>query len=146
MATLDRTKDNPWQLKTPPGTSEYTMHMDEKDGVKILVCTVGKTVLHYDARCIDDLHAMLKKRADWMDLGGGRRAEAGKGRHGGGLGPLAVERRRRLVWSQEGAARAIRRLRSAPHGSTRPGRAGAQSEEQSNARQVAWVLQCRVIP
>jgi len=28
MTTLNRTKANPWQLKTPPGTSEYTMHVD----------------------------------------------------------------------------------------------------------------------
>ncbi len=65
-----RTKDKPWELKTPPGTSEYTMHVDEKDGKEMLVCTVGKTVLHYDIRCINDLHAMLKKHGDWMDLGG----------------------------------------------------------------------------
>ena len=70
MTKLDRTKENPWKLKTPPDTSEYTMHMDEKDGVHIIVCTVGKTVLHYDARCIADLHAMLKMHGDWMDLGG----------------------------------------------------------------------------
>lgn len=67
---LERGKDDPWRLKTPPGTSEFTMHADEKDGKKILVCTVGKTVLHYDARCVDDLHAMLKKAADWVELGG----------------------------------------------------------------------------
>ena len=70
MAKLDRTKANPWQLKTAPGTAEYTMHVDEKEGVKVLVCTVGKTVLLYDARCIDDLHAMLKAAKDWVDLGG----------------------------------------------------------------------------
>ena len=70
MATLDRGKSNPWQLKTPPGTSDYTMHGDEKDGVRVLVCTVGKTVLLYDARCIDDLHAMLKAAGDWVELGG----------------------------------------------------------------------------
>lgn len=29
---LDRTKDDPWRLKTAPGTSEYTMHTDEKEG------------------------------------------------------------------------------------------------------------------
>jgi hypothetical protein len=69
MATLDRTKDNPWVLKTPPGTSEYTMHMDEKDGVRVIVCTVGTTTLFYDARCIDDLHAMLKEAGDWVELG-----------------------------------------------------------------------------
>ena len=65
-----RTKDKPWELKTPPNTSEYTMHVEEKDGKEVLVCTVGKTVLLYDIRCINDLHAMLKKHGDWMDLGG----------------------------------------------------------------------------
>ena len=70
MTKLDRTSANPWRLKTAPGTSEYTMHVDEKDGVKVLVCTAGKTVLYYDARCVDDLHATLRKHGDWMPLGG----------------------------------------------------------------------------
>ena len=65
-----RTKDNPWKLKTPPGRSEYTMHVDEKDGKEVHVCTVGKTVLLYDISAINDLHTMLKKHGDWMDLGG----------------------------------------------------------------------------
>ncbi len=43
-----RAKDNPWKLKTPPLTSDYTMHVDTKDGREILVCTVGSTVLHYE--------------------------------------------------------------------------------------------------
>jgi hypothetical protein len=63
------TKEQPMLLKTPPQTSEFTMHVDEKDGKEILVCTVGKTVLHYDIRCIADLHAMLKTHGDWMELG-----------------------------------------------------------------------------
>ncbi len=63
------TTDDPWRLKTPPLTSDYTMHRDERDGTDVIVCTVGKTVLLYDARCIDDLHAMLKAHDDWMDLG-----------------------------------------------------------------------------
>ncbi len=70
MAMLDRTKGNPWLLKTPPGTSEYSMYIDDKDGKKVIVCTVGTTVLLYDARCVDDLHAMLKKVGDWVELGG----------------------------------------------------------------------------
>lgn len=64
-----RTKDNPWKLKTPPGSSEYEMYMDEKDGKEIIVCVVGKTILHYDARAINDLHQMLKAHGDWMLLG-----------------------------------------------------------------------------
>ena len=70
MTALDRKKNNPWVLKTPPETSEYTMHVDEKDGVPVLVCTVGTTVLLYNARCIDDLHAMLKAAGGWVELGG----------------------------------------------------------------------------
>ncbi|MDX2048544.1 MAG: hypothetical protein SFU87_17290, partial [Chitinophagaceae bacterium] len=63
------TKEKPMKLETPPLSSEFTMHTEEKDGKEILVCTVGKTILHYDARCLDDLHAMLKKHGDWMELG-----------------------------------------------------------------------------
>jgi hypothetical protein len=62
-------KENPLLLKTPPLSSEYTMHTEEKDGKAILVCTVGKTVLHYDLRCLEDLHTMLKKHGEWMELG-----------------------------------------------------------------------------
>ena len=64
-----RTKDNPWKLKTPPQTSEYEMYVDTKDVKEIIVCTVGSTVLHYDYRALPDLHAMLKKHGDWMELG-----------------------------------------------------------------------------
>lgn len=65
-----RTKTNPWKLKTPPGTSGYEMYVDkDKDGREIIVCTVGSTVLHYDYRALADLHAMLKKHGDWMELG-----------------------------------------------------------------------------
>ncbi len=63
------TKENPWKLKTPPQTSEYEMYKDVKDGKDIIVCTVGKTVLHYDYRALKDLHTMLKKHGDWMELG-----------------------------------------------------------------------------
>ncbi len=63
------TAENPWALRTPPLTSEFTMHRATVDGSEILVCTVGKTVLHYDYRCLADLHAMLKTHGDWMELG-----------------------------------------------------------------------------
>ena len=69
MVNEKGTKEDPWLLKTPPQSSEYSMYKDEKDGKAILVCTVGKTVLHYDYRCLNDLHNMLKKYGDWMELG-----------------------------------------------------------------------------
>ena len=46
------------------------MYKDVKDGKDVIVCVVGKTTLLYDARCINDLHQMLKSHGDWMDLGG----------------------------------------------------------------------------
>ncbi|MBK8627080.1 MAG: hypothetical protein IPN86_16405 [Saprospiraceae bacterium] len=63
------TKTEPMALKTPPLTSEYTMHIDQKDGNDILVCTVGKTILHYNINILDDMHQMLKSHGDWMELG-----------------------------------------------------------------------------
>jgi hypothetical protein len=69
MAENLATKENPWILKTPPGSSEYQMYIDEKDGKKAIVCVVGKTILYYDFRAVDDLYKMLKKHNDWMLLG-----------------------------------------------------------------------------
>ena len=63
------TKANPWKLKTPPGSSEFEAYRDESASPPVLVVTVGKTVLHYQLRAIDDLHAMLKKQGDWVLLG-----------------------------------------------------------------------------
>ncbi len=61
------TKESPLTLKTPPLTSEFLMYLDPEKN--ILVCSVGSTVLHYQARIIEDLHAMLKEHGDWMDCG-----------------------------------------------------------------------------
>jgi hypothetical protein len=69
-AVDDGTKDHPWQLKTPPGTSDYQMWRDEAADPPALVCHVGGTQLRYHLQCIDDLHAMLKSRGDWTPLGG----------------------------------------------------------------------------
>lgn len=63
------TAESPWVLKTPPGTSEYKMYRDESADPPSLVCIVGTTQLSYQLRCLDDLHAMLKKHGDWMMLG-----------------------------------------------------------------------------
>jgi hypothetical protein len=69
MATASGTKEDPWVLRTPPGTSEYTMYRDEAANPPALVCQVGSTQLRYDLRAIDDLHAMLVAHGDWMPLG-----------------------------------------------------------------------------
>jgi hypothetical protein len=63
------TKESPWQLKTPSGTSDYTMYKDSTLDPPAIVCKVGSTELRYHLRAIEDLHAMLKKHGDWMLLG-----------------------------------------------------------------------------
>ncbi|MEP7083069.1 MAG: DUF6855 family protein [Chloroflexota bacterium] len=63
------TREDPWQLKTSPGTSEYQMYRDEAADPPALVCQVGSTRLLYHLSAIDDLHAWLKKQGDWVSLG-----------------------------------------------------------------------------
>jgi hypothetical protein len=48
------TKEDPWVLRTAPGTSEYTMYRDESAEPPALVCQVGSTKLAAD---------------DWVPLG-----------------------------------------------------------------------------
>ena len=68
--TPEGTADNPWTLKTPPGSSEFTAYRDEAAEPPALVVRVGKTELRYHLRCLDDAVAMLKKHGDWLPLGG----------------------------------------------------------------------------
>lgn len=63
------TREDPWVLKTPPGTSEYMAYREEQADPPALVCVVGMTTLSYRLRALDDLHAMLKEHGDWMLLG-----------------------------------------------------------------------------
>jgi len=63
------TKEDPWVLKTPPGTSDYTMYRDESADPPLLVCQVGSTRLTYQLRALEDLRQMLREHGDWMPLG-----------------------------------------------------------------------------
>jgi hypothetical protein len=63
------TREDPWVLKTPSGSSEYRMYRDEAADPPALVCVVGKTVLSYRLSAIEDLQEMLGAHGDWMLLG-----------------------------------------------------------------------------
>jgi hypothetical protein len=54
------TKADPWELRTPPGTSLYAIYRDDETAPPVLICQVGTTTLRYDARAIDDLHEWLR--------------------------------------------------------------------------------------
>jgi len=63
------TTTDPWVLKTPPGSSEYTMYKDEDAVPPVLVCQVGSTILKYDLRAVEDLHTWLLEQDRWVPLG-----------------------------------------------------------------------------
>ncbi len=69
MAIASGTKDDPWVLRTPPGSSEYLMHRDEQADPPALVCQVGSTTLKYHLRAIEDLHTWLVEQGGWVALG-----------------------------------------------------------------------------
>jgi hypothetical protein len=63
------TREDPWVLATPPGSSEFEAYRDAEAEPPALVVQVGTTQLRYHLSCIDDLHAMLADRGGWMLLG-----------------------------------------------------------------------------
>ena len=127
------TADDPWVLRTPPGTSEYSMHRDDSADPPELVCQVGSTKLRYLARCLDDVPEMLKKHGDWMELGS---ADENKPAKDGTLEAWArspenpVEG---LVRAAQGLPRSVRDVRAAAARAPRARRARAQREEQQGA-------------
>jgi hypothetical protein len=76
MANGSGTASDPWQLNTAPGSSAYTMHVDESVEPALLVCQVGSTKLTYLARAISDLHAWLLSQGDWVPLGAADESKA----------------------------------------------------------------------
>jgi len=62
-------REDPWVLLTPPGSSSYTMYRDEAADPPVLVCQVGSTTLTYRLRAVEDLHAWLRTRSEWVPLG-----------------------------------------------------------------------------
>jgi hypothetical protein len=68
-STGSGTRDDPWVLQTPSLQSEFQMYRDPEAEPPALICTVGPTELRYHLRAIEDLHAMLTDRGDWMALG-----------------------------------------------------------------------------
>ncbi len=64
-ATGGGTKDDPWILKTPPLTSGFAAWREGQ----VLWVQASATKLFYQARAVEDLHAMLLARGDWVVLG-----------------------------------------------------------------------------
>ena len=132
-------KQNPWTLKTPPGTAEFQAYKDPTADPPALVVQVGKTQLRYHLRCLEDLHAMLKGRGDCMLLGSADEQKPAAEDTVEGVGPLGVESRGRLVRTQEGPSRPLRHVRSAGYERAWFGRSRGHPAEQPDACEVGSV-------
>lgn len=63
------TQGDPWQLKTPPGASEFLAWRDEAGSPPALVVQVGKTRLSYRLDGIEAAAAWLAAQGEWVALG-----------------------------------------------------------------------------
>src|SRR5437867_11346155 len=131
--SVEGTRDHPWKLTTPSGTSEFVAFRDETLDPPALVVKSGSTELRYHVRCINDLHQMLKGRGDWMLLGSADEQKPAAEGTVEAWGRSPGNPVGRLVRTQEGTPRSLRHVRpSGPRGS--PSRRGrTQSEEQPDA-------------
>ncbi len=136
-ATGSGTREDPWVLRTPSGSSEYQMYRDEAADPPVIVCVVGKTTLGYQLRGIEDLHAMLKERGDWVPLGSADEQKPAAAGTVEAWARSADNPGRRLVRHQEGPARAFRHVHAAAARSARLGRGRAQRAQQPHAGAVA---------
>ena len=107
------TKDDPWELKTPPGTSSYTMYKDEQADPPALVCQVGSTTLRYQLRAVDDLHAWLAAQGDWVPLGAADEQKPAPDGTVEAWGRSADKPGRRLVRPAQGLPRPVREVYAA---------------------------------
>jgi len=68
----------PLGLKPPPGSPAYQVYRDLDSDPPALVCGVGRTTLKYHLHVVDDLHAMLVERGDWMEFGAADERKPGR--------------------------------------------------------------------
>lgn len=107
---------DPWELLTPPLTSAFTMHRDVRDERAVPVCTVGKTVLLYYARCLEDLQAMLRTQGDWVELGSAAQQKRSQAEYRRSLDAVAGQSDWGMVWAEDRPSGVVWPLYSATDG------------------------------
>ena len=130
------TKDDPWQLKTPPGTSDITLWRDPTANPPALVCIAGGTELRYHISAPEDLAAMLKKHGDWMEFGNADEQKPAKDGTIEAWARSPDNPKKGLVRLEEGPARPLRQLCDAGRRGARAGRARAQPQEQPGPGEI----------
>ena len=130
------TKEDPWQLTTAPGTSDYTMYRDEAADPPALVCQVGSTQLKYQLRAIDDLHAWLSEQGDWVPLGASDEQKAAPEGTVEAWGRSADNPVGGWYGLRKGYPRPVRHVPAAAARGAGSCRAGAQPPQQPSARHL----------
>jgi hypothetical protein len=131
------TKEDPWELNTPPGTSSYTMYRDEEADPPALVCQVGSTTLKYRLQSIADLHAWLVEQGDWVVLGAADEKKPAAPGNRRGVGAIRGQPGRRLVRLAQRLPGPVRDVSSAAPRGTRPRRSDPRSPQQPDASDLS---------
>ncbi len=132
------TKEDPWELKTAPGTSGYTMYRDEQADPPALVCQVGSTMLKYRLQAIEDLHAWLSAQGDWVPLGAADEKKPAAEGTVEAWGQVRGQPGRRLVRPAQWVPRPVRHVPAAAARGTRPGRGDPRSAQQPDAGDLGF--------
>ena len=127
------TSADPWVLKTAPLSSEYRMYRDDSSSPPLLVCQVGSTKLTYLARAIDDLHAELLQRGDWVVLGAADESKDAAADTVEAWGRWEGNPVGGWYGAAQRVPRSLRYVSAAPPRGAGTGRTGAQPSEQPGA-------------
>ena len=128
------TPADPWQLRTPPGSSEYTACRDAAPIRPRSSCRSARRSCATTSAASRTCTRCSKAHGDWMPLGGAdeqKPAAEGTVEAWGRSDDNPVGG---LVRHQEGPARPLRELRAAGARGARPGRGRAQGAQQPHAR------------
>ena len=130
------TKDDPWILSTPPGSSQFEAWREPEAEPPALVVQVGSTQLRYHLRAIDDLHAMLKDEGDWVPLGNADEQKEAKAGTVEAWARSADNPVGGWYGLKKGLPGPVRQLRAAGHGGAGPGRGRARRPQQPHASRL----------
>lgn len=128
-------KQDPWTLKTPPGTSPYTLCKDEQADPPALVCQSGSTTPKYHLRAIEDLRAWLAAQDDWVSPGAADEKKPAAAGTAGALGSVTREPGRQLARAAQWLLRPVRPVPALAAGELGPGR--SHPPHQADARRSA---------
>jgi len=129
------TKEEPWKLNTPPGTSSYTMYRDDEAVPPVLVCQVGRrrSATTHGQSTICTPGCGQRPTGSNSARATRRRTRA---RHRRGVGTLPGQSPRRMVRAAERLPRPIRHVPPSATRAARPRGTHPRRSQQQDASEL----------